>query len=50
MLLMLSTISLHILKWHSPYPASKGGWEYDLMLLTLASVLLVYGAGSFTLG
>ncbi|WP_278262509.1 DoxX family protein [Nocardia sp. AG03] len=46
MLLMLATISLHILKWHSPYWASSGGWEYDLMLFTLAGTILVFGAGA----
>ena len=39
MLLMMITISLHIFKWHSPYKAGRGGWEYDLLLLTLAAVL-----------
>lgn len=46
MLLMLSTISLHIFKWKSPYWASEGGWEYDLMLFALCSVILFYGAGA----
>src|SRR5690349_20425000 len=32
MFLMLGTIRLHIFKWHSPYWADRGGWEYDLML------------------
>lgn len=47
MLLMLGTIRLHIFTWKSPYWASKGGWEYDLMLFALASVILVHGAGRF---
>jgi len=46
MLLMLSTMSLHIFKWHSSYWASDGGWEYDLMLFTLCAVIVVYGAGA----
>lgn len=41
MLLMLSTISLHVFKWHSRYRASRGGWEYDLLLFALAAVLFV---------
>lgn len=41
MLLMLGTISMHIFKWHSPYRAGRGGWEYDLLLFTLAAVLFV---------
>jgi putative oxidoreductase len=49
MLLMLSTICLHIFKWRSPYWASKGGWEYDLLLLTLAAVIFVFGTGPFVL-
>jgi putative oxidoreductase len=39
MLLMMITISMHIFKWHSPYKAGRGGWEYDLLLFTLAAVL-----------
>lgn len=49
MLLMLGTIRLHIFKWKSPYWAAKGGWEYDLMLFAMASVILVHGAGKFVL-
>lgn len=48
-LLMLSTIYLHVFKWRSPYWASKGGWEYDVMMLTLAAVVVVFGAGRFVL-
>lgn len=48
MILMLGTIRLHIFKWHSPYWASAGGWEYDLMLLVLASVIFIFGAGKYT--
>ncbi|HWT40524.1 MAG TPA: DoxX family membrane protein, partial [Dongiaceae bacterium] len=32
--LMCITVSFHLLKWHSPYWASKHGWEYDLLMLT----------------
>ncbi|WP_336087321.1 DoxX family protein [Nocardia sp. SSK8] len=46
MALMVATISLHILKWHSPYWADKGGWEYDAMLFALAGVVAVFGAGT----
>lgn len=46
-LLMCITISMHIFRWHSPY---KGGWEYDLLMLTLAAVVAVFGAGQFALG
>lgn len=49
LLLMLGTMSLHIFKWHSPYWASKGGWEYDLLLCTLAGVVVVFGTGTFVL-
>lgn len=48
-LLMFSTISLHLFKWHSPYWAAKRGWEYDLIMLTLASVIAVFGPGQFAL-
>lgn len=41
MLLMLGTMSLHIFKWHSPYRATRGGWEYDLLLFTLAAALFI---------
>ena len=49
MLLMLNTMTIHIFKWHSPYWASKGGWEYDLTLFALTSVILILGAGQFSL-
>ncbi len=48
-LLMCITISLHVFKWHSPYRANKGGWEYDLLMLTLAGIIAVFGAGQFVL-
>lgn len=48
-LLMTGTICLHILKWHSPYWANKRGWEYDLIMLTLAAVIVAYGPGKFIL-
>lgn len=48
-LIMAGTICMHTLKWHSPYWASKGGWEYDLTLLTLGLIVFVFGPGDFTL-
>lgn len=48
MLLMLNTISIHVFKWHSSYWASKGGWEYDLMLFAFASIIFILGAGQFS--
>lgn len=49
MSLMAGTISLHIFKWHSPYWASKGGWEYDLIIFSVCSVILTLGGGSLAL-
>lgn len=49
MLLMTSSMSIHIFKWHSPYWASKGGWEYDLMLFAMASVIFIHGPGPFAI-
>ncbi len=48
-LLMLATTGLHIFKWHSPYWANKRGWEYDVLMLALAAVVTVFGAGDFVL-
>lgn len=48
-ILMIGTICLHIFKWHSPYWAGKRGWEYDLIMLVLASVVLCFGPGAFSL-
>lgn len=47
-LLMLATTSLHIFKWHSPYWANKRGWEYDVLMLALAAVIVAFGPGEFT--
>lgn len=44
-LLMLVTTSMQIFRWHSTYWAGKGGPEYDLLLLTLAAVVVVFGTG-----
>lgn len=48
-LLMLATICLQIFKWHSPYWANKRGWEYDLLMLVLAAVIVAFGAGQLVL-
>ena len=48
-LLMLGTTSLHIVKWHSPYWANKRGWEYDVLMLVLAAVIVAFGPGELTL-
>lgn len=48
-LLMLMTTALHVFKWHSKYWAQQGGPEYDLLLLTLAAVIAVFGPGEFAL-
>ena len=48
-LLMCGTLSLQIFKWHSPYWAAKRGWEYDLIMLTLAAVIATQGPGQFVL-
>ena len=43
--LMLITITMQNFRWHSRYWAADNGWEYDLFLLTMASVIAVFGAG-----
>lgn len=50
MLLMTATIIIHIFVWKSPYWASKGGWEYDLMLFALCATIVVVGLGDLSLG
>lgn len=47
-LLMLGTTCLHVFKWHSPYWANKRGWEYDVLMLVLAAVIVVFGPGEFS--
>lgn len=46
---MIGSMSFHIFKWKSPYWATSGGWEYDLMIFTMASVILVSGGGAISL-
>ncbi|RAE63526.1 DoxX family protein, partial [Burkholderia multivorans] len=41
----LITITMQYFRWHSRYWAADNGWEYDLFLLTMASVIAVFGAG-----
>ena len=48
-LLMCGTITLHLFKWHSPYWANKRGWEYDLLMLAFAAVIVAFGAGQLAL-
>ncbi len=48
-LLMIGTICLHLFKWHSKYWANKGGWEYDLIMLAFAAVIVTFGPGQFVL-
>ncbi len=47
--LMSGSMFFHIVKWKSKYWAASGGWEYDLMLFTMASVILVTGGGDIAL-
>jgi len=42
---MAGSIGFHIFKWKSPYWAASGGWEYDLMIFAMASVVLTVGGG-----
>jgi uncharacterized membrane protein YphA (DoxX/SURF4 family) len=49
MTLMSGTIYKHIVDWKSPFWAKDGGWEYDLIWLTLASTILSTGAGDWTI-
>ncbi len=43
--LMTGTISKHIFQWKSPYWASKGGWEYDLIWFIMAVTIFLTGGG-----
>lgn len=44
-LLMIGTLQLNWFKWHSKYWAQKGGWEYDVLMLVLAAIVVVFGPG-----
>ena len=48
-LLMIGSMSFHIFKWKSPFWASKGGWEYDLMLFLMAMTIVFTGGGNIGL-
>ena len=46
---MAGSMYKHIVDWDSPYWASEGGWEYDLMWFTMSLVILVTGGGEVAL-
>ncbi len=46
---MAGSITFHIFKWKSKYWAASGGWEYDLMIFSIAAVILVVGGGGIEL-
>jgi putative oxidoreductase len=48
-LTMLGSMSFHIFWWKSPYWAASGGWEYDLMIFSVAAVILTTGGGDIAL-
>lgn len=46
-LVMLGAIKMKIFKWKIPFAAhDKTGWEFDLILLAAAIVILVTGGGN----
>jgi putative oxidoreductase len=47
--LMTGTIAKHIFQWKSPYWASKGGWEYDLMWFSMAKTIFLTGGGKIAI-
>ena len=46
---MVGSMSFHIFKWKSKYWAASGGWEYDLMIFAMASVIFVVGGGAIAI-
>lgn len=48
-ILMLNTLYMQIFSWKSKYWASKQGPEYDLIQIAFAAVILVFGAGAFSI-
>lgn len=48
-LLMLGSLSMQIFIWKTPYWASKSGPEYDLIMLVLSLIIVVFGPGMFSL-
>lgn len=47
-IIMLGAIYMKIMTWGMGF-AAQGGWEFDLALLSLTSVLLCYGPGKYSL-
>ena len=47
--LMAGTMTMHIFRWHSPYWATKGGWEYDLIIFSVCAVIFTVGGGAIGL-
>lgn len=48
-LLMLGTSSLHWFRWHTKYWAYDRGWEYDMIMIVLAAVIVAFGPGDWVL-
>jgi len=48
-LLMCFTLYMHFTIWHSKYWAAKSGWEYDILMIVLAFVIVTFGAGNLSL-
>jgi len=47
---MIGAIYSKISKWHVPFKADdKTGWEFDLLILAASIMLIVSGAGAFSL-
>ncbi len=46
---MVGSILFHLFKWKSKYWAASGGWEYDLMIFSIAAVIVVVGGGGWEL-
>jgi uncharacterized membrane protein YphA (DoxX/SURF4 family) len=42
-------MSKHIFQWKSPYWASKGGWEYDLIWFVMALTIFLTGGGKIAI-
>lgn len=50
MVVMLGALHFKINRWNSPFTAmDKTGWEFDLLILASAALLLFSGAGAFAL-
>lgn len=47
--LMLGSLSMQIFIWKTPYWASKSGPEYDLIMLVLSLIIVVYGPGAYSI-